>query len=64
MNQEIKEIKSELKEISVVLARNTASLEQHVKRTELAETRIEKLETWHLGILASILLAIVIKLFI
>lgn len=64
LKQDIKEIKEELKGVSATLVRNTVSLELHEKRTSLAENRLERLEVWLLGLLASILVATIIKLII
>lgn len=52
--QEIKEdlaiIKRDLTDIKVTLAVNTESLIHHVKRTETAERRLEKLEYMLIGL--------------
>lgn len=45
MEELLKEIQKELVEIRLVLERNTASLEVHEKRTDLAERRIEDLQS-------------------
>lgn len=55
---DLKEIKSDIKEINGSLARNTASLEVHVYRTELAEKRIGRVESWILGLLTAMLVAV------
>jgi len=55
---DVKEVKNHLRDVSITLARNTASLEIHVKRTDLNEARIAKVENWILGALGAILLAI------
>lgn len=57
LHEDVKEIKTDLKAVSLTLERNTASLEHHVKRTDMAEERIKRVETWILGFLGSILLA-------
>lgn len=44
--------------------KNTISLEQHIARTELNESRIEKLEYWLLGLLGSLLVAVIAKFII
>lgn len=38
------EIRKDISDIKVILERNTVSLEDHIRRTEIAESRIEKLE--------------------
>lgn len=45
-----------------VAIKNTASLEEHMKRTELNEERIAKLEYYILGLLGSGILGILFKL--
>lgn len=62
---DLKDIKDELKRISDTMVRNTATLEIHVARTELAEKRLEHIESfnrWWLGIMCSGVLAIALKL--
>jgi hypothetical protein len=39
--------RKEISDIRVTLERNTVSLEEHIKRTEIAEERIDKLEEFH-----------------
>ncbi len=63
IKSDLKEIKKEIQHVHVVMARNTASLEIHVKRTDAAEDRITKLEYWTLGLLGSIVVAVIIKAF-
>lgn len=70
MQDDIKELKADVKEISkditdikVILGANTTSLSEHIKRTTLAEQRIDKIENWLLGLLAAILLAIIGSMF-
>ncbi len=58
------EIKLELRKISDTLVRNTASLEIHVARTELAEKRLDHIEVfnrWFLGLFITSLVAAIIK---
>ncbi len=57
MLEEIQEIKRDVRELVKQGAFNTATLQEHMKRTELNETRIEKLEYWILGLLGSALVA-------
>lgn len=54
----LKEIHLDVKEIKPQVIRNTVSLEHHIKRTDLAEQRITKLEYWLLGLLAALLVAL------
>lgn len=54
---DIKEIKSDISEIKRDTAINTVSLLEHIKRTELAEKRLDRVENWLLGFLASVLIA-------
>lgn len=61
IKQDLKDIKTDILEIKITTAANTASLEAHMSRTELNERRVEKLEKWHFGLLATILAAIIIK---
>jgi hypothetical protein len=61
LKQDVKDIKADILEIKITTAANTASLEAHMSRTELNERRVEKLEKWHLGLLATILAAMVVK---
>ena len=54
--EEFKAIREELKTMNLTLAVNTALLEVHIKRTEINEKRVEKLEYWLLGALGAIIL--------
>lgn len=70
IRQGLKEIKGDLRdmredigEIRVSTAANTASLQEHMKRTSLNETRIQKMEYWALGIIASAFISLLIKWF-
>ena len=58
VQEELHEIKHELKTMNITLARNTASLEIHIKRTEANEARINRIEGWTVGLLVSILAAL------
>ena len=64
IKQDIKEIKSSVAQIHVMTAENTANLKQHMVRTELNENRIATIEKWTLGLLTSIVLAILAKLYL
>lgn len=62
IRQDVKEIKNQVLELVKQGASNTAILEYHVKRTDLNESRIAKLEYWLLGILASGVIGLALKL--
>lgn len=58
LKQDVKELRQEIRDIAVTLARNTGTLEVHIRRTDLAEERITQVERWLLGTLGAILLAV------
>lgn len=58
IKEDVKELRKTVGEIHITMARNTASLEVHEKRTSLAEDRIKSLEYWTLGVLASAILGL------
>lgn len=60
IKQDIKELRSDVQDLKVVAAQNTAILETHIRRTELNEERIVTLEKWLLGLLGAILVAAVV----
>lgn len=62
IKQDVKEIKADVGQIKQTLAVNTASLQEHSRRTSLNEARIEKLEYATLGFLASLVLALISRL--
>ncbi len=65
LKQDVKEIKSKVEDISATLLRNTVSLELHERRTSLAEARLDKYEAnskWVIGLIASGVIAILLKL--
>jgi DNA repair ATPase RecN len=41
IEEKLDKVQEDVSEIKVILARNTASLEEHMKRTAIAEERIE-----------------------
>ena len=64
---DIKEIKSDVKEIRVdvvvikeTMAVNTANLQAHMRRTDLNEARLAKLEYWLIGLLTTLLVAVAV----
>lgn len=58
LKQDVKEIRKEIRDVSITLARNTASLEIHIARTNANEDRIAQVEKWMLGGMGAILLAL------
>lgn len=65
MEQDVSEIKLELKEISTTLMRNTVSLEIHEQRTTLAEKRLDAIETfnrWAIGLMFTSTLGVLVRL--
>ena len=44
IHQDLSDIKVSMERIRVTLEHNTANLVEHMRRTELAETRLDKLE--------------------
>jgi cell division septal protein FtsQ len=59
IQRDIKEIKHAIHAIDKTLAVNTQSLVEHVKRTELAETRLSRVERWVVSLLTAILVGVV-----
>lgn len=58
------EVKRDISVIKETLIRNTATLEIHVARTDIAEKRIDALELFHrwaMGLMVSALIAIACK---
>jgi hypothetical protein len=64
IKKDLKEIRRDVTDIKTDVARNTVSLDHHIKRTALAEDRIMRLEYWMLGLLATILAGVVIRLIV
>jgi len=65
LKSDMSEVKAELRRISDTMVRNTATLEIHVARTDLAEKRLEHVESfnrWWLGIMCSGIIAIALRL--
>jgi len=60
IKDDIKELRSHVLELKVIAAENSTDLLNHMRRTELNETRIEGLEKWLLGLLGAILVAAVV----
>lgn len=59
LKQDVKEIKADISEIKTCVVSNTVSLDHHMRRTELNETRIKNLEYWLLGLLAASIVAVI-----
>lgn len=67
LRSDVREIKVDVKKISATMQDNTNSLVQHMARTTVAESRLSHLENthrWFIGLLASSITAILIKLLI
>jgi len=64
LKDDLKIIKKDLSEIKTTLAVNTESLIHHVKRTDTAERRLEKLESTFIGLAVVAVLGGIIKLLI
>ena len=65
LKKDVRELRSEVKEISKTLLRNTVSLELHEARTTIAERRMDRYETnskWVMGLIASGVITILVKL--
>lgn len=69
LKEEIEQMKSQLHglrldilkqlcALDVKAADSNNNLKEHMRRTELSETRLMRLENWTLGLLSSILLAL------
>lgn len=61
LHADIKGIKTDVADIKVNVAINTTDVAHHIKRTDAAEQRIVWLERWALGLLASLIIAIIAK---
>lgn len=57
-------MEQKLQELMEAVYEIRADLREHMLRTKLNEERIEKLEKWHLGLLATLIVAIVGKMLI
>lgn len=63
MNPDVlSEIRHDVKILLIQGAANTATLQEHMKRTQLSESRIEKLEYWLLGLIGTGLTGVLIAL--
>lgn len=61
---DVKDIKSDIGDIKVTLAKNTESLIFHIERTALNERRIEMVEKWLLGLMGSLVVALIVRSFL
>lgn len=59
VRKDVKSIKDDINDIKTSIAVNTLSLQHHIKRTDLSEQRLGKIESWTLGLLTAILLAVI-----
>lgn len=64
LRQDVKQLLRESAECKAMLHANTIILEHHIKRTEMNESRIEKLEYYLLGFFGTAILGILMKLFV
>lgn len=60
LKSDVKEIRSHILDLKVIAVKNSVELENHMRRTELNEERIEGLEKWLLRLLGAILVAAVL----
>lgn len=63
VDQALGVIQADLTKLSVSVGENSVDLRNHMKRTDLNEARIQSLEKWLLGLLSTILLSVLAKLF-
>jgi hypothetical protein len=63
IRKDVKEIRSMLPLIQIDVAQNAKGLELHMERTALNERRIETIEKWSLGLMASLLAAVILRAF-
>lgn len=61
IKNDLKDIKSDLVFIRVEVAKNSISLDNHMKRTEINERRLEKLEYALIGLLVTVVGACLVK---
>ena len=59
LKKDVKAIKVDVTTIRVEVAKNTQSLIEHMRRTELAEKRLDRMDTWIFGLLASLLVVVI-----
>lgn len=64
MQEQLQRIEDKISSVQVDVARNTVSLELHVKRTDVAERRLERLEQLLAGLAVAGVLGGVLKLLI
>lgn len=56
-------VEEALSSLQVSVAEIKVDLRNHMKRTDLNETRIQNLEKWLLGLLSAILVAVLVKVY-
>ena len=59
IQKDLSSIRSDMCDIKRDVAVNTADLKSHMRRTDISEQRIAKMENWTLGLLTAILLAVI-----
>jgi hypothetical protein len=64
ITDDLKAMRADISDIKTNIAVNTASLTNHMARTEINERRLEKLEYVLIGVLATAVLGGVVKLLI
>lgn len=64
IRERLTDISKDIKELRVESTKNSVTLETHMLRTDLNEQRILFMERWLLGILASVLVAALIRLYL
>lgn len=57
IKQDLKAIRTDLAELKREVGINTVSLVHHMRRSDLSEQRLGKIESWTLALLTAILLA-------
>lgn len=61
IKDDLKAIRSDVSAIKVDIAKNTVSLENHIRRTDVSEKRLEKLEYSLIGLLITVVGAALVK---
>lgn len=64
IKNDLKAIREDISDIKTDVAKNTIALDHHIKRTDVSERRLEKLEYSLIGLLVTVIGAALIKLVI
>lgn len=56
---DLHEVRRDVKNLLIISTKNEANLGEHMKRTELAEKRIQALEYFILGLLSAVVVAVI-----